>query len=287
MLAAALMTGNYVLLETVSNDLCSYMSQTGDLRSSPSDSVSIALFSNNTEAPWLCSQRSNRIQPSTTHAVWHREQLSLQQSPPSSLVTVSPVLFVHLFCCNRLLPNLFDSLQLQQAQPSLAHRCSHSWPTHDNLRTLASITDTMTSVDLLSKGVLQTLSFTGTKDSSHVSAPTTPMQKRVLQPDKGTEALQTHCPDQRASELKVPNGKHSCPSSVYHQRTRFSHFCHQCTYLSHFNLHSGSPDDKRCTTHCTQSVHASMQHATDCFINMAIRDRIWCSSCYAHRNAHA
>ncbi len=180
MLPVVLMTGTYVLLKTVSNDLCSYVSQTGDLRSSPSDSISIALFSNNTEAPWLCSQRSNRSQPSTTHAVWHGEQLSLQQSPPSSLATVSSVLFVYPFCCNSLLPNLIDSLQLQQAQPCLAHRRSHSWPTHDSLRTLASITDTMTTVDLLSEGVLQTLSFTGTKDSSNVSAPTTPMQKRVL-----------------------------------------------------------------------------------------------------------
>ncbi len=31
MLAAALMTGRYVLLETVSNDFCSYVSQIGDL----------------------------------------------------------------------------------------------------------------------------------------------------------------------------------------------------------------------------------------------------------------
>ena len=160
MLAAALMTGRYVLLETVSNDLCSYVSQTGDLRSGPSDSVSSALFSNNTEAPWLCSQRSNRSQPSTTQFVWHREQLSLQQSPPTSLVTVSPVPFVHPFCSNRLLPNLIDSLLLQHAQPCPAHRRTQSWPTHDSLRTLARITDTMTTADLLSKGVLQTLSFT-------------------------------------------------------------------------------------------------------------------------------
>ena len=210
MLAVVLMTGRYVLLETVSNDLCNYVSQTGDLRSSPSDSVSIALFSNNTEAPWLCIQRSNRSQPSTTHAVWHGEQLSLQQSPPSSLVTVSPVLFVHPFCCNSLLPKLIESLQLQQAQPCLAHRRSQSWPTHDSLKTFANMTDTMTTVDL-SKSVLQTLSSTGTEDSSNVSAPTTPMQKRVLQPDKGTEALQTHRPEQRATEPKVPKGTYSMP----------------------------------------------------------------------------
>lgn len=259
MLAAALMTGRYVLLETVSNDLCNYVSQTGDLRSSPSDSVSIALFSNNTEAPWLCSQRSNRSRPSTTHSVWHGEQLSLQRSPPTSLVTVSPVPFVHPFCCNRLLPNLIDSLHLQQAQPCPAHRRTQSWPTHDSLRTLAKIADTMTTADLLSKGVLQTLSFTGTKDSSNVSAPTTPMQKFVLQPDKGTEARQTHRPEHKSHSSRVTKRQALilCPSSVCHQCTYFSHFCHQCTYLSHFNMHSGSPDDKRCTMHCTSSMHAT------------------------------
>ena len=183
-LAVALMTGRYVILETVSNDLCSYVSQTGDLRSSPSDSISSALFSNTTEAPCLYSQRSNRSQPSTTQAVWHGEQLSLQQSPPSSLVTVSPVLSGHPFCCNTMLLSMIDSLHLQQAQPCLAHRRTQSWPTRDSFRTLASITDIMTTADLLSKDVLQTSSFTKTKDSSNVSAPTTPMQKPVLQHDK-------------------------------------------------------------------------------------------------------
>ena len=207
-LAVAFMTGRYVLLETVSNDLCSYVSQTGDLRSSPSDSISSALFSNTTEAPCLYSQRSNRSQPSTTHALWLGEQLSPQQSPPSSLVTVSPVLSVHPFCCNTMLLSMIDSLHLQQAQPCLAHRRTQSWPTRNSFRTLASITDTMTTADLLSKGVLQISSFTKTKDSSNVSAPTAPMQKPVLQPDKVTEALQPHCPEQSATELKSPTGKH-------------------------------------------------------------------------------
>ncbi len=104
---------------------------------------------------------------------------------------------------------MIDSLHLQEAQHCLAYRCTQSWPTHDSLRTLASITDTVTTADLLSKGVLQTFSFTGTKDSSEVSAPTTPMQKLTLQPHKGTEALQPHRPEQSATELKSTNGKHS------------------------------------------------------------------------------
>ncbi len=66
----------------------------------------------------------------------------------------------------------------------------------------------MMTADLLPKGVLQTFSSTGTKDSSNVSA-TTPMQKPALQPHKGTEALQPLCPEQSATELKPPNGKHS------------------------------------------------------------------------------
>ena len=147
-------------------------------------------------------------QPSTTHAVWHGEQLSLQQSPPSSLVTVGPVLSVHPLCCNTMLLSMIDSLHSQQAQPCLAHRHTQSWPTRDSFRTLASITDTMTTADLLSKGVLRTSSFTKTKDSSNVSAPTTSMQKPALQPDKGTEALQPHCPEQNATELKSSKGKH-------------------------------------------------------------------------------
>jgi len=52
----------------------------------------------------------------------------------------------------------------------------------------------MMTADLLPKDVLQTFSFTGTKDPSNVSAPTTPMQKPA-EPHKGTEALQPHCPE--------------------------------------------------------------------------------------------
>ena len=207
-LAVTLMTGRYVLLETVSNDLCSYVSQTGDLRNGTSDSISSALFSNTTEAPCLYNQRSNRSQPSTTHAAWLGEQLSPQQSPPSSLVTVSPALFGHPFCCSTMLLSTIDSLLLQQVQPCLAHRRTQSWPTRDSFRTLASITDTMTTADFLSEGVLQTSSFMRRKDSSNVSAPTTPKQKPVLQHDKGREAPQPHCPEQSATELKSPKGKH-------------------------------------------------------------------------------
>ena len=59
----------------------------------------------------------------------------------------------------------------------------------------------MTTADLLPKSVLQTFSFTGTKDSSNVFAPTMPMQKLSLQPHKG--------PEQTAAENKSPKGKHS------------------------------------------------------------------------------
>jgi len=209
LLAVALIIGRYVLLETVSNDLCSYVSQTEDLRVSASDNTAPAFFPNVTEAPWSCSHRSNRSHPCSTHPVWYGEQLSVQQSPLSSLVIVSPALSVHPNCCNRLPASMSDSLHLQEAQHCLAHRCTQTWLTHDGLKTLANITDTMMTADLLPKVVLQTFSFTGTRGPSNVFAPTTPMQKPA-EPHKSTEALQQpHCPEQSAPRLKPPSGKHS------------------------------------------------------------------------------
>ncbi len=67
----------------------------------------------------------------------------------------------------------------------------------------------MTTADCLPKSVRQTYSFTGTKDSNNVFAPTTPMQQLSWQPHKGTGALQPHRPEQSAAEIESPNGKHS------------------------------------------------------------------------------
>ena len=64
---------------------------------------------------------------------------------------------------------------------------------------------TMTTADLFSKVVVQILNFSRTTASSNVSAPTTPnwIQKRVLQPNTGTEAKQTHCLEQESHWSKV------------------------------------------------------------------------------------
>ena len=121
------------------------------------------------------------------HLVWHMQHLVEQHG---------------------LLPSMIASMHLQQAHPCLAHRRTQSWPTQDSLKSLANATHTMTIADLLPKTVLQTYSFTGTKDSNNVFAPTMPMQQLSLQPHKGTEALQPHCPEQSAAEINSPNGKH-------------------------------------------------------------------------------
>ncbi len=81
----------------------------------------------------------------TTHPVWYEAQLSIQQSPPSSLVIVS----LDLNCCDRLLASMSDSLQ--RARYCSASRHTQTWLTHNGLKTLASTTDTMMTADLLPK----------------------------------------------------------------------------------------------------------------------------------------
>ena len=110
---------------------------------------------------------------------------------------------------------MIDSLCLQEPQQCLAYRCTQSWLTQDSLRILASMTDTMMTGELLPEGVLQTFSFTGTKDFSNVSAPT----RRVCSKDanaKACAAATLPSAEQSAPEITKRQALTLCPSNVYH-----------------------------------------------------------------------
>jgi hypothetical protein len=163
----------------------------------------------------------------------------MQQSPCFSLDTMSQALFAHAIRCNRLLRSMSDGLHLQGAQHCPAFRRIQTWLTHNDPLTLVVAIDTLMIADLLPKGVLQTFSYTGTKDLSKAGAVVMPMKESLMR-------VQKLCNSYVAS-------------STSHVTSTKRHtfilcaliFSYQCTYLAHVNIQSNCPDDKRsiCVAH--------------------------------------
>lgn len=146
-----------------------------------------------------------------------------------------------------------DGLHLQGAQHCLGFNRIQAWLTHNyheshDAFTLVVTTDALMTADLMPKGVLQTDSYTGTKDLSNAGGIVMPMQDPGKSYD-GTKALQQpHCLEH--SVYHLDHAFAVCPSVVHHQ----------CTYFSHVNVQSRSPGDEGCIMRRIFCMPASMQH---------------------------